>query len=105
MSAIAFQSHCCLDQLFKAFFVLLWLALPIRCLAGPIDFESLNAPGNGTAGLDVRNQFAGEGVTFQNAAALDYSQGIPISPLSRFPYLARVARPILLARSSLTPAT
>ena len=79
MSAIAFQSHCCLDRLFKAFFVLLWLALPIRCLAGPIDFESLNAPGNGTAGLDVRNQFAGEGILFQNAAALDYSQGIPIS--------------------------
>jgi hypothetical protein len=43
-----------------------------------IDFESLAAPGNGTGGLEVRNQFAASGIIFQPVTALDYSLGIPI---------------------------
>jgi hypothetical protein len=43
-----------------------------------ISFESLPAPGSGTGGLEVRNQFAASGVIFQPVTALDYSLGIPI---------------------------
>jgi len=43
-----------------------------------IDFESLSAPGSGTGGLLVKNQFAGQGLIFKGVTALDYSQGIPI---------------------------
>jgi hypothetical protein len=43
-----------------------------------ISFEALSAPGSGTGGLQVRNQFAANGVIFQPVTALDYSQGIPI---------------------------
>src|SRR5262249_17422312 len=43
-----------------------------------IDFENLNAPGNGTGGLTVANQYAAQGITFNFVTALDYSQGTPI---------------------------
>jgi hypothetical protein len=46
--------------------------------AQTIDFESLPAPGNGTGGLAVKNQFAANGVIFNSPTALDFSQGIPI---------------------------
>lgn len=43
-----------------------------------INFETLSAPGSGTGGFTVRNQFAADGIIFQPVIALDYSQGIPI---------------------------
>jgi hypothetical protein len=43
-----------------------------------IDFEGLPAPGNGTGGLAVRNQFAANGVVFNSPTALDFAQGIAI---------------------------
>jgi len=79
MPANPLRSYSDFPRLFGSFLALLCLlALPSQCLAATVDFESLPAPGNGTAGLNVKNQFAGEGIIFQNAAALDYSQGIPI---------------------------
>jgi len=53
-------------------------AVPGLATAQVIDFESLHAPGNGTGGLILKNQLSGEGVLFQNATALDFSQGIAI---------------------------
>jgi len=47
-------------------------------LAAVVTFESLNAPGNGTGGLLLKNQLAGDGIVFQGVTALDYSQGIAI---------------------------
>lgn len=41
-----------------------------------ITFETLSAPGSGTGGFIVRDQFPG--IVFQPVIALDYSQGIPI---------------------------
>ncbi|MEO8663763.1 MAG: hypothetical protein ABI693_35225, partial [Bryobacteraceae bacterium] len=58
-------------------FLLLVVLASISMQAKVIDFESLSAPGNGTGALAVKNQFAADGIVFQNANALDYSQGIP----------------------------
>jgi hypothetical protein len=41
-----------------------------------IDFEDLDAPGNGTPGLNVGNQYADRGITFNFPDALDYSKGL-----------------------------
>lgn len=61
------------------------LALFAVCGAGPaqavvIDFENLSAPGYGTPGLKVGNQYASQGVTFNFPTALDYSTGTPAFP-------------------------
>src|SRR5690349_3570496 len=64
--------------LFLAACVLGSLCLPTSHASTVIDFESLAAPGSGTGGLVVRNQFASSGVIFDPVIALDYSLGIPI---------------------------
>jgi hypothetical protein len=56
----------------------MFLLVSLAAQAKVIDFESLSAPGNGTSGLAVKNQFSGDGILFQNASALDYAQGIAI---------------------------
>ncbi len=49
--------------------------------AAVVTFDDLAAPGNGTGGLKVGNQYAALGVTFSSfPTALDYSQGTPILP-------------------------
>jgi hypothetical protein len=68
---------------FSILFMILFPATPTRSFSPPstkiIDFETLNAPGNGTGGLQMRNQFAESGIIFhQPVTALDYSQGVPI---------------------------
>jgi formylglycine-generating enzyme required for sulfatase activity len=57
-------------------FLSLWLALSAEGVV--IDFEDLKAPGNGTAGLRVGDQYAALGITFPSyPTAFDYSQGSP----------------------------
>lgn len=58
--------------------LLFLLCLPDRLYSQVIDSESLPAPGNGTGGLIVRNQFAASGLVFNSPTALDFSQGIAI---------------------------
>jgi hypothetical protein len=65
-------------RLVGRFLLLIGLIAASSAQAKVIDFESLNAPGNGAGGLVVKNQFQADGIIFQNASALDYSQGIPI---------------------------
>lgn len=57
--------------------ILMSASRPAPLATTVINFESLAAPGNGTGGLEVRNQFAAN-VIFQPVTALDYSLGIPI---------------------------
>ena len=40
-----------------------------------IDFDDLDAPGPGTAGLTVNAQYNGQGVSFNNLSAFDYEDG------------------------------
>jgi hypothetical protein len=45
-----------------------------------INFDNLVTGGWGTGGpISVTNQYSAQGVTFNNARAIDYSKGIPIS--------------------------
>lgn len=43
--------------------------------AAVINFDDLSAPGPGTAGLTVNVQYSGQGVTFNDPSAFDYSAG------------------------------
>src|SRR5438128_2315251 len=61
-----------------AMIVAITLSLPGFLCSQVIDFEALNAPGNGTGGLALRNQFAARGIIFNPVTVLDYSQGIVI---------------------------
>lgn len=63
---------------FSILLVILMLATTsLRSLSPPattiIDFEALTAPGSGAGGLQVRNQFAANGVILQPVTAFDYS--------------------------------